>query len=138
MTQTLMKHSEQAGAILCRIWEELRKGSTPDTVAQEQDELLTGMQGAFHALDRLQKAADSFEVRLLMSYEYCDFIALEWLKILWRAAMGFDSGQFQMACAAVDCISRGGRPALFALQVCPMHVAHSEETARECRQARDC
>ena len=49
-------------------------------VAQEQDELLTGMQGAFHALDRLQKAADSFEVRLVMSFEYIGFIALCGLK----------------------------------------------------------
>ena len=63
-------------------------------VAQEQDELLTGMQGAFHALDRLQKAADSFEVRLVRSFEFLGSIALEWLEILWRAAMGFDSGQF--------------------------------------------
>ena len=89
------------------------------------------MQGAFHALDRLQKAADSFEVRLVMSFEYCEFIALEWLEILWRAAMGFDGGQFRMACTAVDCISRVGRPARFALRVCPMHVAHSGATARE-------
>ena len=53
----------------------MRKGSTPDMVSQEQAELLTGMQGAFHALDRLQKAADSFEVRLVMSSEHIGFIA---------------------------------------------------------------
>ena len=48
---------------LRRIWESLRKGSTPDMVAQEQDELVAGLEVAFTALDRIQKAAESFEVR---------------------------------------------------------------------------
>lgn len=47
---------------LCRIWENLRKGSTPDMVAQEQHELVAGLEVAFTALDRIQKAAESFEV----------------------------------------------------------------------------
>jgi len=33
-------------------------------IASEQGELLTGMEAAFTALDRLQKAAESFEVPL--------------------------------------------------------------------------
>jgi hypothetical protein len=67
---------------MCRIWEELRKGSTPEMVAQEQDELLTGMQGAFHALDRLQNAAESFEVCQVKSSEYRGCITLRGLEIL--------------------------------------------------------
>ncbi len=47
---------------LRRIWENLRKGSTPDMVAKEQDELVAGLEVAFTALDRIQKAAESFEV----------------------------------------------------------------------------
>ena len=49
-------------ALLCRIWENLRKGSTPDMVAEEQNELVAGLEVAFTALDRIQKAAESFEV----------------------------------------------------------------------------
>ena len=45
----------------CRIWEELRKGASPDLLASEQDELLAGMEAAFRALKRLQKAADAFQ-----------------------------------------------------------------------------
>ena len=48
---------------LRRIWENLRKGSTPDMVAKELDELVAGLEVAFTALDRIQKAAESFEVR---------------------------------------------------------------------------
>jgi hypothetical protein len=47
---------------LRRIWEELRKGASPDLIATEQDELLAGMEAAFRALKRLQKAADAFQV----------------------------------------------------------------------------
>ncbi|CAL8470611.1 g10153 [Coccomyxa elongata] len=43
------------------IWEELRKGASPDVIATEQDELLAGMEAAFRALKRLQKAADAFQ-----------------------------------------------------------------------------
>lgn len=52
---------------LRRIWENLRKGSTPDMVAAEQDELVAGLEVAFTALDRIQKAAESFEVLPLLS-----------------------------------------------------------------------
>ena len=45
-----------------RIWEELRKGAMPEVVAREQEGILSGMDAAFTALDRLQKAALSFEV----------------------------------------------------------------------------
>ena len=45
-----------------RIWEELRKGATPEAVAREQEGILSGMDAAFTALDRLQTAALSFEV----------------------------------------------------------------------------
>ena len=45
-----------------RIWEELRKGATPEAVAREQEGILSGMNAAFTALDRLQTAALSFEV----------------------------------------------------------------------------
>lgn len=47
---------------LRRIWEELRKGASPDLIATEQDELLAGMEAVFRALKRLQKAADAFQV----------------------------------------------------------------------------
>ena len=40
----------------------MRKGSSPDMVAKEQDELVAGLEVAFAALDRIQKAAESFEV----------------------------------------------------------------------------
>ena len=59
---SLSLFAEVLACFLCRIWENLRKGSTPDIVAQEQDELVAGLEVAFTALDRIQKAAESFEV----------------------------------------------------------------------------
>lgn len=52
---------EVASSFLCRIWEELRKGASADLIASEQDELLAGMEAAFKALNRLQKASDAFQ-----------------------------------------------------------------------------
>ena len=43
------------------IWEELRKGVSPDLIAAEQDELLAGMEAAFRALGRLSKASAGFQ-----------------------------------------------------------------------------
>jgi hypothetical protein len=45
-----------------RIWEDLRKGASPDLIVAEQDELLAGMEAAFRALKRLTKASAAFQV----------------------------------------------------------------------------
>ena len=55
-------HAEVGVIVGGRIWEELRKGATPEAVAREQEGILSGMDAAFTALDRLQTAALSFEV----------------------------------------------------------------------------
>ena len=46
------------------IWEDLRKGASPDLIAAEQDELLAGMEAAFRALRRLTAASAAFQVRM--------------------------------------------------------------------------